>query len=96
MSFVANNPLITLKFKQEASLHLFASSLWSLAVVSVESREAHLNTLVMEAEQKMAEVAAQAQRDGLSACQQAERLQSWEWRTKLYKRMRAGLQHARE
>lgn len=66
--------------------------------MSVESREAHLNTLVMEAEQKVAELAAQAERDGLSteACHKDERLQTWEWRTKLYKRMRIGFQHARE
>lgn len=97
-AFVANKPLITLKLKHEISFQLFAGSLWLLAVVSVESREAHLNMLVMEAEQKMADLAAQAQRDGLSmeACQQAERLQSWEWRTKLYKRMRIGFQHARK
>lgn len=54
--------------------------------------------LVMEAEQRTADLAAQAQRDGLSAeaCRRDERLQAWEWRTKLYKRMRMGFQHARE
>lgn len=66
--------------------------------MSVESREAHLNMLVMEAEQRMADLAAQAQRDGLSteAGHKDERLQTWEWRTKLYRRMGIGFQHARE
>lgn len=69
-----------------------------VAVVSVESREAHLDMLLMEAEHRAADLAAQAQRDGLSteACLKDERLQAWEGRATLYKQMRAGFQHARE
>ncbi|KAM9425570.1 ankyrin repeat and fibronectin type-III domain-containing protein 1 isoform 2-T3 [Pholidichthys leucotaenia] len=64
---------------------------------SVESREAHLSSLVLEAEQRAADLAAQAQRDGLSleACHKDKQLRAWEWRSKLYKRMRTGFQHAR-
>lgn len=66
--------------------------------MSVESREAHLSSLVVEAEQRAADLAAQAQRDGLSleACHKDKQLRAWEWRSKLYKRMRTGFQHARE
>lgn len=71
---------------------------FSVVVVSVESREAHLSSLVVEAEQRAADLAAQAQRDGLSleACHKDKQLRAWEWRSKLYKRMRTGFQHARE
>lgn len=70
----------------------------SPAVMSVESREAHLNSLVLEAERRAVDLAAQAQRDGLSleACHKDKQLRAWEWRCKLYKRMRTGFQHARE
>lgn len=70
----------------------------SVAVVSVESREAHLNMLVLEAERRVTDLAAQAQRDGrsLEACQKDKQLRTWEWRTNLYKRMKMGFQHARE
>lgn len=69
-----------------------------VAVVSVESREAHLSSLVLEAEQRAADLAAQAQKDGLSleACHKDKQLRAWEWRSKLYKRMKTGFQHARE
>lgn len=67
-------------------------------VVSVESREAHLSSLVVEAEQRAADLSAQAQKDGLSleACHKDKQLRAWEWRSKLYKRMRTGFQHARK
>lgn len=69
-----------------------------VSVVSVESRDTHLRSLVVEAERRAAELAAQAQRDGLSleACHKDKQLKAWEWRCKLYKRMRTGFQHARE
>lgn len=69
-----------------------------VAVMSVESREAHLSSLVVEAERRAADLATQAQRDGLSleACHKDKQLRAWEWRSKLYKRMRTGFQHARE
>lgn len=77
----------------EAALCVFP-----VVVVSVESREAHLSSLVEEAERRAADLAAQAQRDGLSleACHKDKQLRAWEWRSKLYKRMRTGFQHARE
>lgn len=78
--------------------HCSARCLLLVAVVSVESREAHLSSLVLEAERRAADLAAQAQRDGLSleACHKDKQLRAWEWRSKLYKRMRTGFQHARE
>ncbi|XP_054619090.1 uncharacterized protein ankfn1 isoform X2 [Dunckerocampus dactyliophorus] len=64
---------------------------------SAESREAHLSALVAEAEQRASDLAARAQRDGLSleACHKDKQLRAWEWRCKLYKRMKSGFQHAR-
>lgn len=75
-----------------------SSAHFPITVVSVECREAHLSSLVEEAEQRAADLAAQAQRDGLSleACQKDKHLRTWEWRSKLYKRMRTGFQHARK
>ncbi|XP_028287886.1 ankyrin repeat and fibronectin type-III domain-containing protein 1 [Parambassis ranga] len=80
-----------------AKLLLKAGGKESPHFVSVESREAHLSSLVVEAERRAADLAAQAQRDGLSleACHKDKQLRAWEWRCKLYKRMRTGFQHAR-
>ncbi|XP_029978047.1 ankyrin repeat and fibronectin type-III domain-containing protein 1 [Sphaeramia orbicularis] len=80
-----------------AKLLLKAGGKESPHFVSVESREAHLSSLVQEAERRAADLAAQAQRDGLSleACHKDKQLRAWEWRSKLYKRMRTGFQHAR-
>ncbi|XP_073345171.1 ankyrin repeat and fibronectin type-III domain-containing protein 1 isoform X4 [Pagrus major] len=80
-----------------AKLLLKAGGKESPHFVSVESREAHLSSLVLEAERRAADLAAQAQRDGLSleACHKDKQLRAWEWRSKLYKRMTTGFQHAR-
>uniref|UniRef100_A0A3B4USR1 Ankyrin repeat and fibronectin type III domain containing 1 n=1 Tax=Seriola dumerili TaxID=41447 RepID=A0A3B4USR1_SERDU len=80
-----------------AKLLLKAGGKESPHFVSVESREAHLSSLVVEAERRAADLAAQAQRDGLSleACHKDKQLRAWEWRSKLYKRMKTGFQHAR-
>ncbi|XP_029619864.1 ankyrin repeat and fibronectin type-III domain-containing protein 1 [Salmo trutta] len=80
-----------------AKLLLKAGGKESPHFVSVESREAHLGSLVIEAERRAGELAAQAQRDGLSleACDKDKQLRAWEWRSKLYKRMTTGFQHAR-
>ncbi|XP_075937781.1 ankyrin repeat and fibronectin type-III domain-containing protein 1 isoform X2 [Anarhichas minor] len=80
-----------------AKLLLKAGAKESPHFVSVERREAHLSALVSEAERRAADLTAQAQRDGLSleACQKDKQLKAWEWRSKLYKRMTAGFQHAR-
>ncbi|MEQ2291722.1 Ankyrin-repeat and fibronectin type III domain-containing 1, partial [Ameca splendens] len=80
-----------------AKLLLKAGGKESPHFVSAESRDAHLSALVEEAERRAADLAAQAQRDGLSleACHKDKQLRTWEWRSKLYKRMRTGFQHAR-
>ncbi|XP_038591832.1 ankyrin repeat and fibronectin type-III domain-containing protein 1 isoform X3 [Micropterus salmoides] len=80
-----------------AKLLLKAGGKESPHFVSVESREAHLSSLVVEAERRAADLAAQAQKDGLllEACHKDKQLKAWEWRSKLYKRMRTGFQHAR-
>ncbi|CAL8302668.1 unnamed protein product [Lota lota] len=80
-----------------AKLLLKAGGKESPHFVSVESREAHLSSLVVEAERRADELAMQAQKEGLSldACHKDKQLRAWEWRSKLYKRMRTGFQHAR-
>ncbi|XP_053270285.1 ankyrin repeat and fibronectin type-III domain-containing protein 1 [Pleuronectes platessa] len=80
-----------------AKLLLKAGGKESPHFVSVASREAHLSSLVLEAERRASDLAAQAQRDGLSleACHKDKQLRIWEWRSKLYKRMSTGFQHAR-
>ncbi|XP_034415260.1 ankyrin repeat and fibronectin type-III domain-containing protein 1 [Cyclopterus lumpus] len=80
-----------------AKLLLKAGGKESPHFVSVESREAHLSSLVSEAGRRAADLTAQAQRDGLSleACQKDKQLRAWEWRSRLYRRMTTGFQHAR-
>lgn len=80
-----------------AKLLLKAGGKESPHFVSAEAREAHLISLVEEAERRAADLAAQAQKDGLSleACHKDKQLRAWEWKTKLYKRMRMGFQQAR-
>ncbi|XP_024141286.1 ankyrin repeat and fibronectin type-III domain-containing protein 1 [Oryzias melastigma] len=80
-----------------AKLLLKAGGKESPHFVTAESRDAHLRSLVEETERRAAELAAQAQRDGLSleACHKDKQLTTWERRSKLYKRMRTGFQHAR-
>ncbi|XP_068160896.1 ankyrin repeat and fibronectin type-III domain-containing protein 1 [Antennarius striatus] len=79
-----------------AKLLLRAGAKESPRFVTMAIRDAHLNALVLEAEQRAADLAAQAQRNGLSLddCHKDKQLRAWEWRSKLYRRMRAGLQHA--
>ncbi|KAM9831257.1 ankyrin repeat and fibronectin type-III domain-containing protein 1 [Neosynchiropus ocellatus] len=76
-----------------AKLLLRAGAKESPHFTTIESREAHLSSLMLEAEQRVSTLTAQAQKDGLSldACQKDKTLRSWEWRSKLYKRMRAAL-----
>ncbi|KAF3852959.1 hypothetical protein F7725_013647 [Dissostichus mawsoni] len=68
-----------------------------IAKLLVEAREALIGSLVQEAELRAADLSSQAQREGLSleACQKDKTLKAWEWRSKLYRRMRAGFLHAR-
>uniref|UniRef100_A0A803Y6J0 Ankyrin repeat and fibronectin type III domain containing 1 n=1 Tax=Meleagris gallopavo TaxID=9103 RepID=A0A803Y6J0_MELGA len=65
--------------------------------VSLESRSLHLSTLVREAEQRVNELTAQVVNEAPNAdCSEKEKqLKSWEWRFRLYKRMKAGFEHAR-
>lgn len=67
-------------------------------VVSLESRSLHLSTLVREAEQRVNELTAQVVNEAPNAdCSEKEKqLKAWEWRYRLYKRMKAGFEHARE
>ncbi|XP_062467999.1 ankyrin repeat and fibronectin type-III domain-containing protein 1-like isoform X3 [Pezoporus occidentalis] len=65
--------------------------------VSLESRSLHLSTLVREAEQRVNELTAQVVNEAPNAdCSNKEKqLKAWEWRYRLYKRMKAGFEHAR-
>ncbi|XP_030906121.2 ankyrin repeat and fibronectin type-III domain-containing protein 1-like isoform X1 [Melopsittacus undulatus] len=65
--------------------------------VSLESRSLHLSTLVREAEQRVNELTAQVVNEAPNTdCSNKEKqLKAWEWRYRLYKRMKAGFEHAR-
>ncbi|KAG8557691.1 hypothetical protein GDO81_016709 [Engystomops pustulosus] len=66
-------------------------------VMSLESRSLHLSTLVREAEQRVNDLTAQVVNEAPNVdCSEKEKqLKSWEWRYRLYKRMKAGFEHAR-
>lgn len=65
--------------------------------VSLESRAMHLATLVREAEQRVGELTAQVVNEvpGADGSEKEKQLKAWEWRYRLYKRMKAGFEHAR-
>ncbi|OCT62709.1 ankyrin repeat and fibronectin type-III domain-containing protein 1 isoform X1 [Xenopus laevis] len=65
--------------------------------ISMESRSMHLTTLVEEAQQRMSELSAKIQNEGLGgdSTDKEKQLKSWEWRFRLYKRMKTGYEHAR-
>ncbi|XP_029456551.1 ankyrin repeat and fibronectin type-III domain-containing protein 1 [Rhinatrema bivittatum] len=65
--------------------------------VTMESRSVHLSRLVLEAEQRVSELSALVQSEGLGAdsAEREKQLKAWEWRYRLYKRMKAGYEHAR-
>ncbi|XP_077315060.1 ankyrin repeat and fibronectin type-III domain-containing protein 1 [Lithobates pipiens] len=65
--------------------------------VSLESRSMHLSTLVEEAQQRMSELTAKIQNEslGIDSSEKEKQLKSWEWRYRLYKRMKTGYEHAR-
>ncbi|XP_075439866.1 ankyrin repeat and fibronectin type-III domain-containing protein 1-like [Ascaphus truei] len=67
------------------------------ALVSLESRSMHLSTLVEEAQQRVCELSAKIQNEGLGvdSTEKEKQLKSWEWRYRLYKRMKTGFEHAR-
>uniref|UniRef100_A0A2K5C0H6 Ankyrin repeat and fibronectin type III domain containing 1 n=1 Tax=Aotus nancymaae TaxID=37293 RepID=A0A2K5C0H6_AOTNA len=65
--------------------------------VSLESRAMHLNTLVQEAQEKVSELSAQVENEGftLDNTEKEKQLKAWEWRYRLYRRMKTGFEHAR-
>ncbi|KAL1778939.1 ankyrin repeat and fibronectin type-III domain-containing protein 1, partial [Sigmodon hispidus] len=65
--------------------------------VSRESREMHLNTLVQEAQDRVSELSAQVENEGftLDNTEKEKQLKAWEWRYRLYRRMKTGFEHAR-
>ncbi|XP_072502858.1 ankyrin repeat and fibronectin type-III domain-containing protein 1 isoform X2 [Notamacropus eugenii] len=65
--------------------------------ISLESRSAHLNTLVQEAQQRVNELSAQVENEGfgMDSTDKEKQLKAWEWRYRLYKRMKTGFEHAR-
>ncbi|KAJ7397676.1 Ankyrin repeat and fibronectin type-III domain-containing protein 1 [Pitangus sulphuratus] len=65
--------------------------------VDVESRSVHLSTLVQEAQQRVTELSAQVGNEGLGSdtTEREKQLKAWEWRSRLYQRMKAGYEHAR-
>ncbi|KAI4878931.1 hypothetical protein NFI96_017667 [Prochilodus magdalenae] len=79
-----------------AKLLLKAGAKESPHFVSQESREAHLSTLVQEAQRRASELSTQVMRESLSleTSDKEKQLKAWEWRCKLYKRMLTGFEHA--
>ncbi|KAJ8364191.1 hypothetical protein SKAU_G00130220 [Synaphobranchus kaupii] len=81
-----------------AKLLLQAGAKESPHFVSLEGRAVHLATLVQEAEQRvtdlMAQVASEGPEDG-EASDRERQLKAWEWRHRLFKRMKTGFEHAR-
>ncbi|XP_069849345.1 ankyrin repeat and fibronectin type-III domain-containing protein 1 isoform X2 [Dipodomys merriami] len=65
--------------------------------VSLESRAMHLNTLVQEAQDRVSELSAQVENEGftLDNTEKEKQLKAWEWRYRLYRRMKTGFEHAR-
>ncbi|KAH0513418.1 Ankyrin repeat and fibronectin type-III domain-containing protein 1, partial [Microtus ochrogaster] len=65
--------------------------------VSRESRAMHLNTLVQEAQDRVSELSAQVENEGftLDNTEKEKQLKAWEWRSRLYRRMKTGFEHAR-
>nr|XP_033817847.1 ankyrin repeat and fibronectin type-III domain-containing protein 1 [Geotrypetes seraphini] len=65
--------------------------------ITMESRSVHLNRLVLEAEQRVSGLSALMQSEGLcmDSTEREKQLKAWEWRYRLYKRMKVGYEHAR-
>ncbi|XP_026079062.1 ankyrin repeat and fibronectin type-III domain-containing protein 1-like [Carassius auratus] len=80
-----------------AKLLLKAGGKESPHFVSLESRDAHLSALVQEAQRRASDLSTQVMRESLSleTSDKEKQLKAWEWRCKLYKRMRTGFEHAR-
>lgn len=58
----------------------------------------HLNTLVQEAQERVSELSAQVENEGfgLDNTEKEKQLKAWEWRYRLYRRMKTGFEHASE
>nr|XP_015211392.1 PREDICTED: ankyrin repeat and fibronectin type-III domain-containing protein 1 [Lepisosteus oculatus] len=80
-----------------AKLLLKAGAKESPHFVSLESRALHLTTVVQEAQQRVSELSAQVLSEGLNldSSEKEKQLKAWEWRYKLYKRIKTGFEHAR-
>ncbi|XP_066560746.1 ankyrin repeat and fibronectin type-III domain-containing protein 1 [Amia ocellicauda] len=80
-----------------AKILLKAGAKESPHFISLESRALHLTTLVQEAQQRVSELSAQVLSEGLNldSSDKEKQLKAWEWRYKLYKRMKTGFEHAR-
>ncbi|XP_064423475.1 ankyrin repeat and fibronectin type-III domain-containing protein 1 isoform X1 [Latimeria chalumnae] len=64
---------------------------------SLESRAMHLSTLVHEAQQRVSELSAHVVSEELNmdTTEKEKQLRAWEWRYRLYRRMKTGFEHAR-
>ncbi|XP_062387147.1 ankyrin repeat and fibronectin type-III domain-containing protein 1 [Sardina pilchardus] len=82
-----------------ARLLLRAGAKESPHFISLESREAHLTALVDEAQRQAGELANQVMRESLTLdtpdSAKDKQLKAWEWRCKLYQRMKTGFEHSR-
>lgn len=58
----------------------------------------HLDSLVQEAQERVSELSAQVENEGFSLdnTEKEKQLKAWEWRYRLYRRMKTGFEHARE
>ncbi|RXN02234.1 ankyrin repeat and fibronectin type-III domain-containing 1-like protein [Labeo rohita] len=80
-----------------AKLLLRAGAKESPHFLSLESRAAHLASLVQEAEHRIAELVAQVTGEEPGEREESNRerqLKTWEWKLRLYKRMQTGYTHA--
>ncbi|XP_076120935.1 ankyrin repeat and fibronectin type-III domain-containing protein 1 isoform X2 [Alosa pseudoharengus] len=82
-----------------ARLLLRAGAKESPHFTSLESRVAHLTALVDEAQRQAGELANQVMRESLTLdtpdSVKDKQLKAWEWRCKLYQRMKTGFEHSR-
>lgn len=62
----------------------------------MENRSIHLSNLVQEAQQRVSDLSAQVMSEGLGtdSAEKEKQRKAWEWRYRLYKRMKAGYEHS--
>ncbi|XP_015262335.1 PREDICTED: ankyrin repeat and fibronectin type-III domain-containing protein 1 [Gekko japonicus] len=80
-----------------AKILLKAGAKESPHFVNMESRSIHLSNLVQEAQQRVSDLSAQVMSEGLGtdSAEKEKQRKAWEWRYRLYKRMKAGYEHSR-